>query len=65
MGIEKVGIYYNVIDEMEKCEDAEIDGGHVMKCIYANRFNAVTAHYQLLIKKKLIIGEPLLQKKLN
>ena len=38
---------------------ANVEAGYVKKCLHANRYNAVTAHYYLLIKKKLIEGDKL------
>jgi hypothetical protein len=63
VGSDPFKIYYNVINEIESCKEACIEGQFVKKCIHANRFNAATAHYYLLIKKKSIRGEPLLAEK--
>ena len=59
MGIDPTKIYTNVIAEMEACLTANVEAGYARKCLHANRYNAVTAHYYLLIKKKLIEGETL------
>jgi hypothetical protein len=59
VGTDPFKIFYNVIDEIESCKEAQIEGQYIKKCIHANRFNAATSHYHLLIKKKSIRGEPL------
>jgi hypothetical protein len=41
---------------MTLCEEAEVDIKYTRICLQANRFNAVTAHYYLLIKRKVIEG---------
>ena len=56
MGQDLIRIYGNVLTEMGLCEEAAIDIKYTRICLMANRFNAITAHYYLLIKKKLIEG---------
>ena len=48
---------------MESCEDVvpniRIDHTHVKMCLQAHIHNPVTAYYHLLLKKKIVQGEPL------
>lgn len=50
---------------MALCEDASIDIKYARICLMANRFNAITAHYYLLMKRKMIEGQPLIQEKVK
>ena len=59
IGVDPVSIFTNVIGEMKTCPAVVVDGNYVRHCLHANRYNAVTAHYYLLIKKKIILGESL------
>lgn len=36
---------------------SNIDERHAKHCLEANRHNSITAHYFLLIKKKILLGE--------
>ena len=38
-------------------KQANIDEKHAKRCLEANRHNFITAHYFLLIKKKIYFGE--------
>jgi hypothetical protein len=60
VGVDPITIYTNCIDEMKECPEIMVDGNYVRHCLQANRHNAQTAHYHLLIKRKLIQGEPLI-----
>lgn len=50
---------------MALCEEAAIDIKYTRISLQANRFNAFTAHYFLLIKRKMIEGQPLIIEKVK
>lgn len=49
-------MHKKVLKEM-KAQCPEIDISFVRCCLEANVKNSLTAHYQLLLKKKTILGE--------
>ena len=59
VGIDQIKIFDNVIADMQSCEELKVDHGHVKLCLQAHTHNPLTAYYYLLLKKKLIQGEPL------
>ena len=59
VGIDQIKIFDNVIADMQSSEDMKIDHGHVKLCLQAHVHNPVTAYYYLLLKKKVVQGEPL------
>ena len=59
VGIDQIKIFENVIKDMEPTEELPIDHRHVRLCLTAHVHNPVTAYYYLLLKKKIIQGEPL------
>lgn len=44
---------------MQPTEEIKVDFTHVKLCLQAHIHNPVTAYYYLLLKKKIIQGEPL------
>ena len=59
VGIDQIKIFDNVIREMQPTEEIKVDFTHVKLCLQAHIHNPVTAYYYLLLKKKIIQGEPL------
>jgi hypothetical protein len=59
VGIDNVRVYQTVLNEMTKCEDLKIDKIQVKMQIQANQNTPLTAFYYLLLKKKMIEGEPI------
>ena len=62
VGIDQIKIYETVVKEMKSNQEVvpniTIDHKHVKMCLQAHIHNPVTAYYHLLLKKKIIQGEP-------
>lgn len=59
VGIDQIKIFDYVIRDMESSEEMRIDHKHVKLCLQAHVHNPITAYYYLLLKKKVVEGEPL------
>ena len=59
VGIDQIKIFDNVIREMHSTEEIKVNFSHVKLCLQAHIHSPVTAYYYLLLKKKVIQGEPL------
>lgn len=57
IGVDKPLLYPKLLKEMK--ERNGINGRYIKQCIEANWHNSVTAHYYLLMKQKILIGEKL------
>ena len=44
---------------MQSTDDISVNFNHVKLCLQAHVHNPVTAYYYLLLKKKIVQGEPL------
>ena len=59
VGIDQIKIFDNVIRDMESTDELKFDANKVKLCLHAHVHNSITAYYYLLLKKKVIQGEPL------
>lgn len=65
IGFDDVKVYNAVLENLSHDQVNKIDVSHVKKCLEANNHNALTAYYYLLLKHKVICGEPLELDSLN
>jgi serine/threonine protein kinase len=60
VGYDDFLVSVKVLQEMAGNKLNQIDQSYVKKCLQANQHNALTAYYYLTMKRRVILGEPLM-----